>query len=289
MRAKAKTCSLAISTLSFGVAVLSFLSNQEAQAFPPDAIGTGNSCRQCHGTVGGNGARNPVPGLMDIIGVRTVNLGTQLNGSVRGPLATFDAVPGYTVTLSMDVLDPLTPNLNENPRYALQLKQLELKGMQISNTNILSWTNANPAGSGWVKHDGTNANGSLRPYFTKDLNTAETGTFTFDLHVGTNTPVDLYNLEFGIAGVDGPPGNRKMFYDDEHFYLAVVSPTLFTDTAVTWSAALSAAGYILESTTDAANGPWQTYTGPTSVLEGGNVILMKTTQGPRKYFRLRKP
>lgn len=287
MRAKAKTCSLATSTLSFGVAVLSFLSTQKAQAFPPDAKShvAANSCRVCHGTQGGG--RNPVLGLMDVTGVRVVNLGTQLSGSVRGPVATFDAVPGNTVTISVDVVS--LANLTANPIYALQLKRLEFTGQQNSLTNVFGWSDANPPGSGWVQHNGTNASGVIRPYFTKDLASGETGNFTFDLGISTNTPVDFYDLEFAIAGVDGPPGARTLFYSDEHFYVAVVSPTLFTDTAVTWSAALSAAGYILESTTDAANGPWQTYTGPTTVLEGGNVILMKTTQGPRKYFRLRKP
>ena len=287
MRAKKTTCSLAISALSLGVAVLPFLSTQNIQAFPGDSVNTDTSCRVCHGTAGGPNGRNPVPGLMDITGVRVVNLGTQLNGSVRGPLATFDTVASNLITLSMDILSPLTTNLNENPIYSLQIKQFELKGMKNSNTNTLSWTNANPPGSGWVGWVTTTS----KPYFTKDLASGETGTFTFDLWVGGATPVDFYNLEFAVAGVDGPggPGNRNLFYTDEHFYLAVVSPTLFTDDAVTFSAALANAGYILEVTTNSVTGPWVTYTGPVCAVEGSNVVLMKTSEGPKKFFRLRKP
>jgi len=280
MRAKKTTCSLAISTLSL-VAVLPFLGTQEVQAFPADAIGTGTSCRTCHGTVGGG--RNPVPGLMDVTGVRVVNLGTQLSGAIRGPVATFDAVAGTNVTISMDVVS--LANLTENPIYSLQLKRLEFTGQKNSLTNVFGWSDANPPGSGWVKYQSNSP--PHKPYFTKDLASGETGNFTFDLGLSTNTPVDFYDLEFAIAGVDGPSGARTLFYSDEHFYVAVVSPTLFTDGAVTFSAALANAGYIVEVATD-VNGPWSTYTGAMGSIEGSNVVLMKNSSGPRKYFRLRK-
>jgi hypothetical protein len=271
MRAEAPTRSLAITALSLGAAALPFLSTQKVQAFPGDAVNTANSCRTCHGPPAGR----IVSGLMDIVGPRTVDLIRELSGSVRGPLATWDAVAGTNVTVSVDIVS--VAGLGANPRYSIQFKRLEFAGQKNSLTNFMDWSNANPPGSGWVPYGMTNT------YFCKDLASGETGNFPFILGLGPSTPVDFYNLEFAVGGVD----SIGLWYTDEHFYVAVVSPTLFTDDAVTFSAALANAGYILEVATD-VNGPWTTYTGPTATIEGSNVVLMKTSQGPRKYFRLRK-
>jgi hypothetical protein len=220
---------------------------------------------------------------MDITGVRVVDLGRELSGSVRGPLATWDVVPGNTVTVSMDVVS--LASLSANPRYSLQFKRLEVGAQKYSLNNFLVWSNANPAESGWVKY------GETKPYFCKDLASGETGNFTFDLHVGESTPVDFYNLEFAVGGIDddplNPTGPKRLWYTDEHFYVAVLSPSLLTSPAVTWDAALMGLGYVLECAEN-VDGPWLTYTNPIGTIEGNKVVLMKTSEGPRKYFRLHK-
>lgn len=251
------------------------LSISDVQAFPSSAISTANSCSVSHGPDPGQGRK--VSGLISVSGFsRQVNLGTQLDGKVRGSLKTFDSVAGTTVQLSVDVVS--LAGLNNPSSYALQLKRLEKSGQQMSLTNFLGWSDANAAGSGWVKQGTTN------PYYTKQLTAGTTGTFTFQLGLGNETPVDVYDLEYAIAGND----DNGLFYADEHFYLAVIAPQLLIDSAVTWSAALSAAGYVLEVAASPA-GPWQPYQGASALIEGSNVVLMKTSEGGKKFFRLHKP
>jgi hypothetical protein len=210
-------------------------------------------------------------------------LGTQLGGQTRGPLKTFDALPGTTIELSVDVLP--TTNLTGTASYALQFKRLEMSGQQLSTNNFLSWTDTNPGDSGWVKRDDpAMPAGVTDPYFTKNLTPNQTGTFKFLLGLNPQTPVDVYDLEFAVAGVDD---GGKIYYD-RHFYVAVIAPELLTDQAVTWSEALSAAGYVLQAA-DSPDGPWQNYTGGTAVIDGSNVALMHVSGGSKKFFRLYKP
>ena len=64
----------------------------------------GGSCANCHS--------NAQEGLMQVNNEdTTLDLGTQLDGNMRGPLKTFEASPGETVSLSMEVL-------NGSPDYA---------------------------------------------------------------------------------------------------------------------------------------------------------------------------
>ena len=269
-----------IRAVTLGSAILFGISVPVLQAYPGSAVSRGNSCSVCHGPATAdapNAEGRKVSGVLSVSDfVRQANLGTQLDGKVRGALKTFDGVAGTTVTLSADVLS--TAPLAANPTYALQLKRLEKSGQKNSLTNYLNWTDANPVGSGWVKY------GTTAPYYPKILASGATGTFSFQLGLVDTTPVDFYDLEFAIAGVD----DLGLFYADEHYYLAVVSPALLTDSAVTWSAALASAGWVLETATDPA-GPWQAYTGPSAVIEGTNVVLMKTAEGGKKFFRLAKP
>lgn len=274
--------SRAMGALGLGVAVLFLLgASTEVQAYPSSAIGTANSCSVCHGPYNATSAPDAdgrtVSGLISVSNFsRTKDLGTQLDGKVRGPLKTFDGAAGGTVTLSVDVVASVAATL-ANANYALQLKRLEKSGQQNSITNFLGWSDANPGGSGWVKQ------GTATPYYTKTLNPGATGTFTFTLGLNPTTPVDFYDLEFAIAGLD----DTGKFYNDQHYYLAVVSPTLLTDSAVTWSTALTNAGWILEVSTDLTT--WVPYTGSSAIIDGTNVVLMKTSEGGKKFFRLRKP
>lgn len=263
-------------------AALTWLGSLPLLAFPNSATTTGNSCSVCHGPSPGQG--RTVPGLLAISGTSLLtDLGTQLDGRVRGPLKTFEALPGTTVTLSVDVLP--AADLSGPARYSLQLKRLEKSGQQLSTNNFLGWTDANAAGSGWTKRDNPNVpEGVTDPYYTKDLEVNQTGTFTFKLGLNPETPVDVYDLEFAIAGVD----EAGLLYYDRHFYLAVIAPKLLTDGAVTWSEALSAAGYVLQ-VADSPEGPWQNYTGGTAVIDGTNVALMHVASGSKKFWRLYKP
>lgn len=160
----------------------------------------GASCSSCHGNV--------QDGLMQVTDEdKIVDLGTQLDGKTRGPLKTFEAAPGDTVTLSMEVLDG-------SPNYSVQLKRLETGGQQNDQANKLVWTEANDPTNVWSEWGDP-------PYFTKDENNdgivweGATVGFTFDLLIDPSTPVDLYDLEYAIAtGAFG--------YQDEHFYLSVV-------------------------------------------------------------------
>ena len=160
----------------------------------------GANCANCH--------TNSQDGLMQVTDQDTVlDLGTQLDGNTRGPLKTFEASPGDTVSLAMDVL-------NGAPGYAVELKRLESGGQQNDLANKLVWTAANDASNRWVRRGDP-------PYFTKDNNNgaiAWTGspvTYTFDLLIDPNTPLDVYDLDFAIA-------TEEFAYDDEHFYLSVV-------------------------------------------------------------------
>jgi len=272
-----------VRTLSLGVALIACLGAPSLHAWPGSATTTGNSCSVCHGTAEQWGGRR-LSGLLAISGTtKLTDLLTQLDGQTRGPLETFDALPGTTVELSVDVLS--STDLMDEVIAALQFKRLEKSGQQLSTSNFLSWTDANPDGSGWVKQDDLAVPpGVTDPYFTKDLTANQTGTFKFLLGVNSETPVDVYDLEFAIAGVDG----GGLFYSGKHFYIAVIAPELLTDQAVTWSEALSADGYVLQ-VADSPEGPWQDYTGGTAVIDGSNVVLMQVSGGTKKYFRLHKP
>jgi len=151
---------------------------------------------------------------MQVLGTDgTLDIGTQLDGNVRGALQLFDVVPGNTATLSMEVL-------NGNVVFAVQLKRLEKPGQLNSAANFLTWSEDNAAGNPWTLQQVSNP-----PYFTKDngndggLPASLAGIFSFDLFVDVATPLDVYDLEFAVAGLNDA-GAR--YYQDEHFYLRAV-------------------------------------------------------------------
>jgi len=153
---------------------------------------------------------------MEIAGADSVtDLGTQLDGNVRGPLKTFKVVPGQVVTLSVRVLDG-------NDRFAVQLKDFEKPARRTDSNNLLTWRAANDPGNVWTRQEVSNP-----PYFTKDNGanggiSGSTGpiTYTFDLLVESGTPFDVYELVFAV------PGRRSgtRVYQEEHFYLEVTAP-----------------------------------------------------------------
>jgi hypothetical protein len=142
-----------------------------------------------------------------------LNIGTQLDGKVRGAVKTFNVLPGSTATLSMEVL-------NGDALFAVQLKRLEKSGQLNDVGNFISWMEDNLPSNSWTLQEVLNP-----PYFTKDnendggLPADQAGVFSFDLFVDATTPADVYDLEFSVGGrtsADEP------FYQDEHFYLNVI-------------------------------------------------------------------
>jgi hypothetical protein len=178
---------------------------------PSYATSHNNNCSDCH--------TNGVTGRMEVTGEDSLlDLGTQLDGKIRGPLKTFKAVPGGVVTLSVRVLDG-------NDRFAVQLKDFEKPARRYSPNNLLLWSPANASDNIWTRQQVGNP-----PYFTKD-NGANGGmpgslspaTYTFDLLVESGTPLDVYELVFAVPGLRG--GVRV--YQEEHFYLEVTAATQF--------------------------------------------------------------
>jgi hypothetical protein len=205
-----------------------------ASAKPSFAINNDNSCSVCHTRI--------VSGRMDVIGAdEMVDLGTQLDGSERGPLSTFWVVPGESVTLSMEVLDGSSSGCSACSKFAVQLKRLEKSGQEIDLSNFLIWAEDNLPGNPWTRQEVTNP-----PYFTKDdgndggLPSQDAGPFSFDLFVDAATPPDFYDLEFAVAGKGG-----GLWYEDQHFYVQVVpepSATLLGIVAVSAIAAVRRIG-----------------------------------------------
>jgi hypothetical protein len=145
-----------------------------------------------------------------------MDIGTQIDGNIRGPLKTFQAAPGKIVTLSVNVLDG-------NNTFAVQLKDFEKSGRLNDSANRLIWTEANGPGNVWTRQEMGNP-----PYFTKDngnnggISGAVTpATYSFDLLIESGTPLDVYELVFAV------PGRRTSFgrvYQEERFYLEVTCP-----------------------------------------------------------------
>ncbi len=178
------------------------------QGRPSFATTRNNTCSACHTTT--------VTGRMEVTAEDSLtDLGTQLDGNVRGPLKTFKVVPGQVVTLSARVLDG-------NDRFAVQLKDFEKPARRNDAGNLLIWSPANDADNVWTRQEVSNP-----PYFTKD-NGANGGisgslspiTYTFDLLVESGTPFDFYELVFAVPGRK----NGVRVYQEEHFYLEVTAP-----------------------------------------------------------------
>lgn len=196
---------------------------------------TVNSCRDgCHVNV-------QTDRMAVIDGDKILDLGTQLSGQTRGPLQTWVAMPGETVTLTMQVLDG-------TDLFAVQLKRLEAPGQRDSLENFLVWAEANMAGNPWTPQD-TPQNPI---YFTKDngsnggLDAMSAGVFTFDLFIDPATPPDVYDLEFATAGLaDAFPD--APWYQDKHFYVEVVPEPGITALALSASLPLFGLSWVRAS------------------------------------------
>ena len=179
----------------------------EAQARPS----YGSDCAGCHTT-----ARDNAIAVTDYDGMFNlddVNLGSAVD---RGLLKYYDVVRGNTLTLSFDVLD------GSDNRYAVKLDGLLGGGVMNDVNNRLVYV----ADSSWF--DQTDNTGET--YYTKDAGDGESGiawggqpvSYTFDLFVDAATPLDTYDLVFGLAGRRTSSPGRN-WYDEEHFYVRVLN------------------------------------------------------------------
>lgn len=177
-------------------------------ARPNYAVNSGNNCSACHSA--------SVTDRMELVGEGfETDLVTQLDGRNLGPLKTIRAVPGEVVTLSIQVLDG-------RDRFAVQIKGFETPGQRNSSRHVLSWQEVNGPGNAWTRQERNNP-----AYFTKDngangglQGSADTVTVTFDLLVGLETPLDIFELVAAVPGVR----NGVKVYQEERFYLEVLSP-----------------------------------------------------------------
>jgi hypothetical protein len=188
--------------------VLSLPLTKVVQARPSYAAGRGNDCSACHNVT--------VTGRMEVRGEDSLlDLGTQLDGQRRGPLKTFRAFPGQALTLAVRVLDG-------SNRFAVQIKDFEKAAQRSDANHRLVWSPVNGPANVWTRHEVTNP-----PYFTKD-NGANGGfmesvapiTYTFEVQVEPNTPLDVYELVFAVPG----RRNGQGVYQEERFYIEVISP-----------------------------------------------------------------
>ncbi|MCP4611523.1 MAG: hypothetical protein GY845_22660 [Planctomycetes bacterium] len=179
------------------------------QGRPSYATNRDNNCNACH--------TSEVTGRMEVTGEDSLtNLGIQLDGSVRGPLKTYKAAPGQVITLSVSVLDG-------KDVFAVQIKDFEKPARRNNSNNLLIWSPVNNADNTWNRQEVSNP-----PYFTRDNgnNAGLSGsispiTYTFDLLIELGTPVDVYELVFAAPGRTSGLGT---VYQEEHFYIEVVSP-----------------------------------------------------------------
>ncbi len=190
------------------VLLLSSLLTSVVLGSPSRAISRNNNCAACHAST--------VTGAMEVTGEDSLtNLGTQLDGGVRGPLKTLKVASGQIVTLVLRVLDGID-------RFAVQIRDFEKPARRSNPSHRLVWSPANSTDNIWTRHEVNNP-----PYFTKDAG-ADNGlpgsigpvTYTFDLLVESGTPLDVYGLVFAVGGLRG---NARV-YQEERFYLEVLSP-----------------------------------------------------------------
>ncbi|NOZ41429.1 MAG: PEP-CTERM sorting domain-containing protein [Planctomycetes bacterium] len=211
-----KTRSIVAPMLALGVL---FAFENVAQAFPGSAVGTGNSCASCHSSDGGSNPVQPTNDpasdrvdALEILGEALLDLGdgNRNDGKDRGSLQVFTVQPGGTVDLTMQVLDGAD-------KYAVQLKRLEKAGvLGPADTDFL--TGFVPDVS-WFAQGVPNTYYTSVPFSTSWAVVSPSGPdpYTFSLTVDPGTPLNVYDLEFAVAG-----HQNVRFYDDLHFYLNVV-------------------------------------------------------------------
>jgi len=200
------------------VALCAFvLSAPLAMGLPSYGVSNGNDCSTCH---------NQRTGRMQVTPQQLqLDLGTQLDGSMRGQLNAYQVEPGSNVTLSIDILDG-------SGAWAAQLKRLEKGGQQVSLDNYLGWSIG--SGTGWTIY------GTTAAYLATGINDNTGATSRqVTLAVDPATPPDTYDLVFAMAGK-----SNGLFYQEEHFYLDVMGAT------PTW------AGYQIAADNNVDTGNW---------------------------------
>ncbi len=169
-----------------GMGLLWAVSRETAQGKP----GFGVSCSSCHTT--------PRNGMVIVDYDTLTNLG-------QGDRKTFTVEAGKSVSLSLNVTDG-------HDKYAVVLKDLEKKGVQVNNMDQLVFT----PDAGWVNYSSMNP-----PYYASTSSRHEwsgvTKPYSFTLQVDSSTPSDFYALRFELAGKSGGRWSQQ-----EEFYLHVL-------------------------------------------------------------------
>lgn len=208
-------------------ATAAYVATAQLQALPTEGVYVENNCFACHGQLIDDQPDNAplsqqqdgrvITGKMKVtdLGMK-IDLGTQLDGEVRGALQTIQAAAGSTVSLQLDVEDGVDS-------HAIQLKGFETGGQFSQTGHHLVWADANEPAAGWWRYplkdlDNPDAPDLTPPYFATDpLMDEDPRTHSFELAVDPTTPPDIYNLTFAVAGLDG----SGLYFQEEHFYLQV--------------------------------------------------------------------
>lgn len=199
-------------------------------AYPPFAIDHGNSCSVCHGTApedggldgGGEVRLDAMSVLSDLTFDPDESAGSPpADWTDRGELKMFLAKPGETVNLTMQVESGTV-------EYAVQLKRLEKEGFSGTGNRLAGHFSPDPEWTAQGTGETTYFTNSTDDFDGHDFPRGDIVPFTFSLALAEDTPHDLYDLEFAVAGRDGAAMFGK-WYADEHFYVQVVpEPTAKT-------------------------------------------------------------
>jgi len=112
------------------IIALSLVLTDIAESRPSYAITRNNMCSACHVI--------EVEGRMEVTGHEVLmDIGTQLDGNVRGPLKTFKTAPGKIVSLTVNVLDG-------DDKFAVQIKDFEQGGRLNDSSNQFIWSAPRP-------------------------------------------------------------------------------------------------------------------------------------------------
>lgn len=160
----------------------------------PAKTSWGVSCAECHHELRSGEIRVTPQDLR-------LDLGTQLDGTTRGPLDTIQVEPGGTARISLDILQG-------QGAWAAVVEQLGKGGQARDQTHFLQWSLASP--SGWKYY----ADGNYLA--TSTLRNTGSKTLTLELALAASTPEDTYEVWLTIAG-----RNSGLFYGQVPFYLDV--------------------------------------------------------------------
>jgi len=194
-----------------------------AHAFPNFGVANGNSCKGCHAAPGNQppGSGSDRLDALAVLGEGLLDKDSERNdGHARGAIPFFTVEPGGAVDLTMQVLDGADA-------YAVQLKRFETAGvLGPADTDFLagftpdaSWFPQGPSDPGPPVPNTYYT--SVSGFDAKDWAGDGPEPWTFTLTVDPNTPENVYDLEFAVAGLNDT--THQKFYGDRHFYVVVGS------------------------------------------------------------------